>query len=193
MASCPSPFELIQTSDSASGDPNSSSCSSVGSGSRGEIDDTDNCNITSEISTVYTPINLENFSIIDSTLREGEQFATAHFDTTQKLEIARALDEFGVDYVEPTSPAASPQSRADCEAICKMGLRAKVLDESTPLILTTSAILCHIRCNMDDAKIAVQTGVNGVNVCIGTSSKLMEHSHGKNMAFITAKAKEVIE
>ncbi|KAK8005516.1 hypothetical protein PG990_011553 [Apiospora arundinis] len=175
----PEPIELIQTSDSASSDPNSSSCSSVGSGSRGEIDGTDNCTITSEISTVYNPINLENFSIIDSTLREGKQFATAHFDTTQKLEIARALDEFVVDYVELTSPAASPQSRADCEAICKMGLKAK--------------ILCHIRCNMDDAKIAVQTGVAGVNVCIGTSSKLMEHSHGKDMTFITAKAKEVIE
>ncbi len=40
-----------------------------------------------------------NFSIIDSTLREGEQFATAHFDTAQKLKIAQALDDFGVEYV----------------------------------------------------------------------------------------------
>ena len=30
-------------------------------------------------------------------------------------------------------------------------------------------------------------------MCIGTSQKLMEHSHGKDMAYITAKAKEVIE
>jgi hypothetical protein len=54
------------------------------------------------------------------------------------------LDDFGVDYVshklgfcqgmfanmdvkiELTSPAASEQSRADCEAICKLGLKAKV-------------------------------------------------------------------
>ena len=34
-----------------------------------------------------------------------------------------ALDEFGVDYIELTSPAASEQSRRDCEAICKLGLK----------------------------------------------------------------------
>lgn len=28
--------------------------------------------------------------------------------------------------IELTSPAASEQSRADCEAICKLGLKAKV-------------------------------------------------------------------
>ncbi|KAK5661213.1 hypothetical protein OQA88_11104 [Cercophora sp. LCS_1] len=46
---------------------------------------------------------------------------------------------------------------------------------------------------MDDARIAVQTGVDGINMCIGTSSQLMEHSHGKGMTYIAAKAKEVIE
>ena len=40
-----------------------------------------------------------DFSIIESTLREGEQFATAYFDTAKKLKIAQALDDFGVEYV----------------------------------------------------------------------------------------------
>lgn len=43
--------------------------------------------------------NLSNFKIIDSTLREGEQFAKAFFDTAQKIKIAKALDDLGVDYV----------------------------------------------------------------------------------------------
>jgi homocitrate synthase len=89
-----------------------------------------------------------NFSILDPTLRVGYQFALAHFTTEEKIKIAKALDEFGVEYLELTSPAASEQSRKDCEAICKLGLKAK--------------ILCHIRCNMDDARIAVQTGVDGM-------------------------------
>jgi homocitrate synthase len=70
--------------------------------------------------------NTQNFKIIESTLREGEQFANAFFDTEKKIQIAKALDEFGVDYIELTSPAASEQSRKDCEAICKLGLKAKV-------------------------------------------------------------------
>ncbi|ELQ34610.1 homocitrate synthase [Pyricularia oryzae Y34] len=131
----------------------------------------------------YQPVgdflsNVNNFKIIESTLREGEQFANAFFDTAKKIEIAKALDDFGVDYIELTSPAASEQSRLDCAAICKLGLKAK--------------ILTHIRCHMDDARIAVETGVDGVDIVIGTSSFLMEHSHGKDMTYITNTAIEVI-
>jgi homocitrate synthase len=132
----------------------------------------------------YQPVgdflsNVANFKIIESTLREGEQFANAYFDTETKIKIAKALDAFGVDYIEVTSPAASEQSRKDCEAICKLGLKAK--------------ILTHVRCDMRDAKIAVETGVDGLDVVIGTSSFLREHSHGKDMAYIEKTAVEVIE
>lgn len=71
--------------------------------------------------------DLANFKIIETTLREGEQFANAHFDTETKVAIARSLDQFGVDYIEVTSPLASEQSRKDCETIAGLGLRAKVL------------------------------------------------------------------
>lgn len=46
---------------------------------------------------------------------------------------------------------------------------------------------------MEDAKMAVATGVDGVDVVIGTSSFLREHSHGKDMAYIEKSAIEVIE
>ncbi|KAK4145592.1 HMGL-like-domain-containing protein [Dichotomopilus funicola] len=135
-------------------------------------------------SSPYQPVgdflsNVNKFKIIESTLREGEQFANAYFDTETKIKIAKALDEFGVDYIELTSPAASEQSRRDCEAICKLGLKAK--------------ILTHVRCDMRDAKLAVETGVDGLDVVIGTSSFLREHSHGKDMAYIEKTAIEVIE
>lgn len=123
--------------------------------------------------------NVSNFQLIESTLREGEQFANAFFSTETKIEIAKALDDFGVDYIELTSPAASEQSRKDCEAICKLGLRTK--------------ILTHIRCHMDDARLAVETGVDGVDVVIGTSQFLRQYSHGKDMNYIAKSAVEVIE
>ncbi|KAI8882690.1 homocitrate synthase [Backusella circina FSU 941] len=122
--------------------------------------------------------NVSRFQIIDTTLREGEQFANAFFDTAKKIEIARALDDLGVDYIELTSPAASEQSFNDCRAICKLGLKAK--------------ILTHIRCHMDDARRAVETGADGINVVIGTSSYLREFSHGKSMEYIAKTATEVI-
>jgi homocitrate synthase len=94
------------------------------------------------------------------------------------LEIAKALDAVGVDYIELTSPAASEQSFNDCKTIASLGLKAKVLT--------------HIRCHMDDARLAVETGVDGVNVFMGTSSYLREFSHGKGMEYITNAAIEVI-
>ncbi|VTT67638.1 unnamed protein product [Fusarium fujikuroi] len=121
--------------------------------------------------------NVRNFKIIESTLREGEQFANAYFSTETKIKIG---DAFGVDYLELTNPAASPQSRDDCEAICKLGLKAK--------------ILTHTRCTLEDAKLACDCGVDGVDVVIGTSQFLREHSlGGKNMTAITKQAIEVIE
>ena len=46
---------------------------------------------------------------------------------------------------------------------------------------------------MDDARTAVGTGVDGVDVVIGTSSYLRDHSHGKDMEYIKKTAIEVID
>jgi homocitrate synthase len=120
----------------------------------------------------------ENYSIIESTLREGEQFSTATFSTAQKLEIARLLDDFGVEMLEMTSPSASPQSEADIRAVVNAGLNAR--------------ILTHIRCNRDDAIRALDTGVHGLDIVIGTSPQLIQHSHGKSIRQIIDLAGEVM-
>lgn len=120
----------------------------------------------------------DDYNIIESTLREGEQFSTATFTTAQKLEIAGLLDDFGVEMIEMTSPCASPQSEADIRAVVAAGFRAR--------------ILTHIRCHLDDARRALDTGVHGLDIVIGTSPQLMQHSHGKNIAQIIDLAAEVI-
>jgi len=120
-----------------------------------------------------------NYHIIESTLREGEQFSTASFSTAQKLEIAGLLDDFGVEMIEMTSPCASPQSEADIRAMVGAGLRAR--------------ILTHIRCHKEDARRALDTGVHGLDIVIGTSPLLMQHSHGKSINQIIDLAAEVIQ
>ena len=105
--------------------------------------------------------------LIDTTLREGEQFAKASFNTEDKLEIARALDAFGVDYVEVTSPAASPQSQRDAQRIVRLGLGARVIS--------------HSRCNLDDVRASLETGVSGIGLFFATSRILRQSSHGKSI------------
>jgi homocitrate synthase len=120
----------------------------------------------------------QHYSIIESTLREGEQFSTATFTTSQKVEIACKLDAFGVEMIEMTSPCASPQSESDIRAVVAQGLKAR--------------ILTHIRCKIEDATRALDTGVHGVDVVIGTSPQLMQHSHGKDIRQVIDAAAEVL-
>ena len=122
--------------------------------------------------------NLRTLNIVDTTLREGEQFAHAHFTTEQRIAIARILDEFGVEYLELTSPAASAQSAQDLKTISNLGLRAK--------------ILTHVRCHMDDARLAVENGAQGVNMLFATSEQLREVSHGRSLDQIITEATAVI-
>lgn len=107
------------------------------------------------------------WKLIDTTLREGEQFARGTFRTEDKLEIARALDTFGVEYIEVTSPAASPQSQRDAAQIVKLGLGARVIT--------------HSRCVLDDVRAALETGVRGIGLLFATSRILRDSSHGKSI------------
>ncbi|OGO40832.1 MAG: homocitrate synthase [Chloroflexi bacterium RBG_16_57_9] len=121
---------------------------------------------------------LDNYNIIESTLREGEQFVGANFTTEQKIRIAEALDDFGIEYIELTSPLASPKSFDDCKTIAHLGLKCKVLT--------------HIRCHKEDAKHALETGVDGIDTVIGTSSMLRTFSHGKSIDQIIDLAYDVL-
>lgn len=123
-------------------------------------------------------MTIGRYAIIDSTLREGEQFAKSSFTTGQKVELALALDEFGIEYAELTSPCASPGSERDARIIAKLPLRMK--------------IITHVRCDLEDAKRAADTGVSGIDILFGTSSMLREFSHGKSIEQIIEAAGEVI-
>src|SRR5512146_466140 len=112
-------------------------------------------------------MSMTTWKLIDTTLREGEQFARANFRTEDKLEIARALDTFGVEYIEVTNPAASPQSQRDAAQIVKLGLGSKVIT--------------HSRCVLDDVRAALDTGVRGIGLLFATSRILRESSHGKSI------------
>ena len=65
--------------------------------------------------------------ILDSTLREGEQFTGAYFTQEQRLNIVRMLDVLGVPAIEVPSPIASPETRQAIEEICHIGLKSHVL------------------------------------------------------------------
>lgn len=123
-------------------------------------------------------IPVDGFNFIDSTLREGEQFRGAHFSIDDKREIAQLLDQFGVEYMELSTPVASPQSADAIRALADLPRRFK--------------LLTHIRANLDDARLAVDCGVDGADVYIGTSDYMRQYSHGKSLEQVIDMGQEVI-
>jgi isopropylmalate/homocitrate/citramalate synthase len=64
--------------------------------------------------------------LYDTTLRDGEQTVGVVLDPVQKLEIARALDELGIDRIEAGFPRVSQDDWDAVKLIAGAGLRADI-------------------------------------------------------------------
>lgn len=131
---------------------------------------------TSQEGTTRLPASC---AILDSTLREGEQFAGAFFSLEQRLAIARLLDAVGVTFLEVPSPIASPETRHAIQALCALNLHAR--------------IIAHVRCTEADVQAALDTPVFGLNLFYGTSTQLRTYSHGRRIEQILSDAMPLIQ
>ena len=68
----------------------------------------------------------KGLTILDTTLREGEQFSGSYFRPEQRLAIARQLDAIGVGMIEVPSPIASPDTRSAVAQISRNRARCPV-------------------------------------------------------------------
>ncbi|GHO44906.1 LeuA family protein [Ktedonospora formicarum] len=117
--------------------------------------------------------------LLDSTLREGEQFAGAYFSAEQRRSIVSLLDAVGVPMIELPSPIASPDTRQAVEDLCALGTRAK--------------LVAHVRCAEADVLAALETPVYGLNLFYGTSTELRSFSHGRRIEQIITDAVPLIK
>ncbi|MGQ9619073.1 MAG: LeuA family protein [Candidatus Aminicenantia bacterium] len=94
----------------------------------------------------------KNFKgIIDTTLREGLQFARANFGFEEHLKIFNYLLKIGVDYVELSNPV-----KDEIKEIVRELVRSKGNSRTK--------ILAHIRNNPKDLERAIESGIDGVNI-----------------------------
>jgi isopropylmalate/homocitrate/citramalate synthase len=96
----------------------------------------------------------------DVTLRDGEQQAGVEFTPDEKMRIAEALAEAGVQRIEAGLPAVSPADTEAVRRIAAAGLPARIFAFS--------------RCMVDDVKRALDVGVEGVVMEIPSSEHIIE-------------------
>ena len=65
--------------------------------------------------------------LFDTTLRDGTQSANVNFSVRDKIEIAKALDDFGVDYIELGWPGSNPKDMESFLDASKLKLKAKIV------------------------------------------------------------------
>ena len=106
-----------------------------------------------------TTDSAEKIIIFDTTLRDGEQVPGSQLNTLEKIEVARALEELGVDVIEAGFPISSP---GDFKSVVEI---SKVV--STPVI---SALTRAKEKDIDVAAEALKYAKKGrIHTGIGTS------------------------
>ena len=72
-------------------------------------------------------------ALLDSTLREGEQSPYVSFTVDQKIKIVKALDSFGVEFIEIGHPVVSNDINQSISKISAIDTKAEKLIHSRVL------------------------------------------------------------
>ena len=99
----------------------------------------------------------------DVTLRDGEQQAGVELNADEKVAIAHALAEAGVQRIEAGLPAVSPQDAEAVRRIAAAGLPSRVFAFS--------------RCMVDDVKRALDAGVEAIVMEVPSSEHIIEYAY----------------
>jgi D-citramalate synthase len=89
---------------------------------------------------------------LDTTLRDGEQMPGVALAPNQKLEIARALDDLGVDIIEAGAAITSEGERQAIKMISRAGLKAEICSFARALNVDIDAAL---DCEVDSIHLVV--------------------------------------
>lgn len=94
------------------------------------------------------------FKLVDTTLRDGEQTAGVVFANQEKLNIARMLDEVGVEQIEAGIPIMGGDEKDIIKKMVKSNLRASIMGWNRAVIKDIQA---SVDCGVDAVAISIST------------------------------------
>ena len=139
-----------------------------------------------------SPEKSPQFNVIDTSLRDLLQSPVLpehgkySVTTSERREIFKALVEYGVRYVEVFSPLVNNTEKESLTEILK--LRDELASQYGYVF-----ILAHVRCDERDVSAAIDAGVDGLNMYMGTSQESRQSNHGKKLKEISVRARTLLE
>jgi len=100
----------------------------------------------------------------DITLRDGEQQAGIVIRKDEKVQVARALSEAGVDRIEAGMPAVSKEDAEAVKAIAHEGLDSKIFS--------------FARCAKSDVDLGLKADVDGLVMEVPSSDHIIKYAYG---------------
>lgn len=122
---------------------------------------------------------MKNFIIDDTTLRDGEQTPGVSFTPAEKLEIARRLDEIGVQEIEAGIPVMGREESRVFSSIIDLGLNAR--------------IIAWNRAVVSDVQASVNAGADSVEISLPLSDIQIKTKLNKDRAWIKDQIRRVMD
>jgi 2-isopropylmalate synthase len=128
--------------------------------------------------------------VFDTTLRDGEQVPGCQLNTVEKIEVALALEELGVDILEAGFPISSP---GDFKSVVEI---SKVVRRPTICALTR-AVQKDIECAADALKFAergrIHTGIGSSDIHIENKLRTTRENILEKAAWATRFARNFVD
>ena len=119
---------------------------------------------------VLDNIKGKQIKIVDTTLRDGEQTAGVAFANHEKITIAQALSDMGIDQLEVGIPTMGGDEKAAIKAICKRDLKA--------------SIMAWNRAVISDIEQSIDCGVDAVAISLSVSDIHIQHKLKKSREWV---------
>lgn len=129
------------------------------------------------IKNMKTKLLKNNPTIVDTTLRDGEQAPGVVFSTKEKIKIASLLNDLRVEEIEIGIPSMGSKEVKSIETVIKQGFNFR-----------TSTWCRALKIDIDVAR---KTGVSGVNISYPVS-EIQLKAIGKNMKWVYQTMPEIV-
>lgn len=127
----------------------------------------------------------KKITVIDSTLRDGEQAPGVYFSRQEKYQIAMMLSDAGVDEIEAGIPAMGDDEIAFLRNLSSSGIKSRIIG--------------WCRANEKDVELAAKSGVTDVHISFPVSDRHLK-IQGKsrdwaidNLGMLSSRAKSIFD